>query len=206
MYPLFLPLSPPQRDSPPSSQRPPPPHTPPAASTPHAGNPTDPFEFVPSPGRIEDCSNKSTGGLVQSLEEATTAARPCSEDTADHFNTEGEAEGVGPDVEHRRLKTEQTGTSKTLCVLPTPESLALADPPTPALEEVDAAWPAPSNGNADVAGAWGTGVTALSTATRCGALIPLRGMRETKRTVIMAGVAVEVGKATRLGTTIKAML
>ena len=53
------------------------------------------------------------------------------------------------------------GPSSTSYVLPTPESLALADRPTPALEEVDAAWPAPSNDNADAADAWGTGITAI---------------------------------------------
>ena len=68
----------------------------------HAENPTDPFEFVPSPDCIEERSNKSTGDLVGSLEEATIPVHriPAAKlDTADHFNTKGGAEGVAPDVE-----------------------------------------------------------------------------------------------------------
>jgi len=42
----------------------------------------------------------------------------------------------------------------------TPESLALAAQPTPAQEEVDMAWPAPSNDNMNAADTWGVGTIA----------------------------------------------
>ena len=150
------------------------------STTPHGESPPAPFESVPPPYTTEDSGSKSTGDLIEHLEEASIASHPCSGDTADYPSAEGEAEAGDSEVEQMATEDEadeQLGqglplvpsdtawsSSNTSCVLPTPESLALADQPTPAPEEVDAAWPAPSNDNADAADAWGTVITPVPNA------------------------------------------
>jgi len=148
------------------------------STTPHAESPTDPFEFVPSPGCSEDSSSKSNADLIEHHEAAGTAAHPCSQDMLLHSNAEGYIEAGAPDVE--RMPTEDYadgqldeglplapsdtvwGPSSPPDPLPTPESLALAGLPTPAQAEVDAAWPAPSTDNTTVVDTWGVGISAAS--------------------------------------------
>ena len=131
----------------------------------NAESPTDPFEFIPSPGCSEDDGNQSTGDLIEYHEE------PCTT----HANAEPEVEARVLDVEpvpHENGADKQidktsplvpsgapldaAGTTDSLL---TPESLSLAAQPTPSQEEVDEAWPAPSNDNMNAADTWGVGTT-----------------------------------------------
>ena len=139
------------------------------STTPHAENaesPTDPFEFIPSPGCSEDDGSKSTGDLIEYQEES----RPT------HSNAEPEVEACIPDVEPVPSENDADkqidkasplvppgaflGASSIIDSLPTPESLSLAAQPTPSQEEVDEAWPAPSNDNMNAADTWGVGTIA----------------------------------------------
>ncbi len=139
------------------------------STTPHAENaesPTDPFEFIPSPGCSDDDGSKSTGDLIECHEEPRTT----------HSNAEQEVEARILDVEpmpsendaHKRIdKASPLVLSDVLLdplsttdSPPTPESLSLAAQLTPSQEEVDEAWPAPSNDNMNAADAWGVGTIA----------------------------------------------
>ena len=111
----YLPSSLSQRGSPPSPERPSPPHAShPPLRLPHAENPTDPFEFVPSPDRIESRNNKSTGISSSPLKKRQLPSI-CSEDTADHFSTKGGVKASLRTSNNCQLKAEQTRTSRTLC-------------------------------------------------------------------------------------------
>ena len=142
-------------------------HTATASSftTSHAESPTDPFEFVPSPDRIEDSGSKSTGDLItEHHETASTTAHPCSDDMVNYSSAEGEVGACALDGEQigQGLPPVLSDTAwGPSYLLPTPESLALANQSTPAQEEVDAAWPAPSNDSTNAADTWGVGITAV---------------------------------------------
>jgi hypothetical protein len=134
------------------------------STIPNPESPTDPFEFVPSPGCSDDDGSKSNGDLIH--EETHTT----------HPNAEGEVGAGAPNVEQipsevdadkqiddaspivpSAIPLDPSGTSDSS---PTPEPLALAARPTPAQEEVDAAWPTPSNDVINAADAWGIGTIA----------------------------------------------
>ena len=140
------------------------------ATTPHVENaesPTDPFEFIPSPCCSEGDGSKSNGDLIEFHEETHTA---CS-------NAEREAETCIPEVEQTMSEIDAEkqidkasplvpssvllDPSGTYDAPPTPESVSLAAQHTPSQEEVDEAWPAPSNDNMNAADTWGVGTIAV---------------------------------------------
>ena len=142
------------------------------ATTPHVENvesPTDPFEFIPSPGCSEDDGSKSNGDLIEFHEETHTTPS----------NAEQEVETHIPELENNLSETDADkqvdkvsplnpsgillDPSSTYDLPPTPESVSLAAQPTPSQEEVDEAWPAPSNDN-DAADTWGVGTIAAPNA------------------------------------------
>ena len=55
--------------------------------------------------------------------------------------------------------------SSTCDPYPSADSVAVAEPPTPSQQEVDAAWPAPSTDNADTVDTWGAGITVVADKT-----------------------------------------
>ena len=122
------------------------------STTPHVESPTDSFEFVASPSCREGHCSKSNRDLIEHHEETRDA---CS-------NAEGEVETCAPDVAqipgeddaNKHIDKAPPLVPSSASYPPTPESLALATHPTPAQEEVDMAWLAPSNDNMNAADTW----------------------------------------------------
>lgn len=123
------------------------------STTPHAESPTDPFEFVPSPGCSEDDGSKSNGDLIDHHEKTHTT----------HSNTEGQVDayGASPLVPSVILLDASSASDPT----PTPE-FSLAAQLAPTQEEVEEAWPAPSNDNMNTEDAWGLGTIATPDTNR----------------------------------------
>ena len=127
----------------------------PPSTTPHAGSPTDPFEFIPSPGCSEGDGSKSNGDLIEHHEGTHTT----------HSNTEGQVDARAPDVKHIDSygalplvpSVIDLDPSSASDPTPTPESVSLAAQLAPTQEEVEEAWPAPSNDNMNAEDAWGLG-------------------------------------------------